>query len=75
MPRIRTVTWEYRCDNLDLDGLPDCIAALDINVGDHIETGRGTVIHDQADADAAARQDGWRVGRTTVCPAHAGGDA
>lgn len=75
MPRSRTVVWEYRCDHLTCDGRPDCATTLTIAVGDRIDTGRGTVIHDQGDADAAARKDGWRVGRATVCPTHAGGAA
>ena len=73
--RTRHVTWIYDCDATTSDGRPDCGRELVINQGDEVATGRSLVIHDQADADAAARQDGWKLGRATVCPAHAGGDA
>ena len=75
MPRTRTVVWTYSCDHLTCDGRPDCMARLTIQQGAGIETGRGTVIHDQADADAAARQDGWTVGRIALCRRHNGGAA
>ena len=75
MPRVRTVTWTYDCDATTVDGLPDCGRELVLAQGDHVETGRSLVVHDQGDADAAARQDGWKVGRTVLCPTHTGGAA
>lgn len=69
MPRTRHVTWTYSCDELGCgDHWPDGPGHLDVSRGDHVETGRGTVVHDQADADAVARQAGWKLGRNVLCP-------
>ena len=69
MARTRTVTWLYRCD---ADGCthgpsfgPETLTATS---GDPCSTFRGTVIVDQADADAHARQAGWSVGKRILCP-------
>lgn len=71
MPRTRSINWRYECDKT---GLP-CPQQLVLVQGNPCNTGRGLTIHDQADADAVARQDGWTVGRHVYCPDHAGGAA
>jgi len=71
MARTVIKEWRYECDHF---GVP-CSDNLVLRLGDRCNTGRGTVIHDQADADAAARQDGWTVGKYVFCPVHAGGAA
>ena len=69
MPRTRHVIWLYTCDYMTADGYPGCInTELEVTKGEHVETGRGTVVHDQADADAVARQQGWTIGRHVLCP-------
>lgn len=62
MARTRFVSWSYDCD------VQHCDNVLDVTRGDHVSTGRGTVVHDQGDADAVARQAGWTVGRLVRCP-------
>lgn len=75
MARTRTVAWQYECDAA-LPGSPtsSCDTIRTIRAGDPCSTGRGTTVHDQADADAAARSEGWSVGRHVMCPTHTGGD-
>jgi hypothetical protein len=76
MSRTRTVIWVYACDATMPDGRPGCLAGdLEVFSGQACNTGRGTVVHDQADADAVARQAGWKLGRVVLCPQHAGGGA
>lgn len=72
MPRTRLVIWRYECDFVLA---VSCLNQLVLYRGQGCNTGRGTIIHDQADADAVARQDGWTVGRHVYCPNHAGGAA
>ena len=75
MSRVRQVSWIYFCDQTSRIGLKSCTTELAIAKGDQRPTGRSLVVHDQADADAAARQDGWTVGKTVLCPDHTGGAA
>jgi len=75
MTRSRYVRWEYECDMTTSTGLRACHEVLEVGQGAQIPTGRSLEVHDQADADAVARQDGWKVGKTVLCPAHAGGRA
>ncbi len=74
MPRSRTTIYVYRCDATTQDGRPACLEGdLEVWREQSCNTGRSTVVHDQADADAVARQAGWTLGRVVLCPAHAGG--
>lgn len=69
MSRTRIVTWVYECDALRVS--PDDIphAGVSVDRGAHLSTGRGTVIREQADADAWVRLQGWTVSaKRTVCP-------
>lgn len=70
MPRTKVIIWSYECDATTPDGRRGCVRSYEVSRGDEISTGRGTVIHDQADADAAARQVGWKLGRVVLCPDH-----
>lgn len=76
MPRHRTVAWTYECDDRQLVELGQTVhlQGLTVRRGDRCSTGRSTVVNDQGDADAVARQQGWTVGRRVLCPIHAGGD-
>lgn len=73
MAVTRCVTWVYDCDATTADGRPGCGRELEVSRGDECDTGRGTVVYDQADAHAVARQAGWTLGRVVLCPTHAGG--
>jgi hypothetical protein len=75
MPRFRTVTWTYFCDQTSSVGLRCCQTELEVMKGQSCNTGRGIEVHSQADADAVARQDGWTVGTNVLCPIHTGGPA
>lgn len=67
MGRTRVVIWRYDCDT---DGHRPSLPggdpqSLEVAPGDGCSTWRGTVVHDQADADAMARQAGnvpWQPG-------------
>lgn len=70
MGRTRLVTWSYQCDaDNDAHVYAHGFAILEVHKGERCDTGRGTVVHDQQDADAVARQQGWTVGRRVLCPA------
>lgn len=73
MPRTRIVVWTYTCDATTPDGRSDCWREYSVGRGDQVSTGRGTVVHDQADADAAARTEGWKVASVVLCPVHVAG--
>lgn len=68
MPRTKHIVWIYECDASTPDGRRACIESFEVARGDEVSTGRGTVIHDQADADAAARQHGWKLGKVVLGP-------
>jgi hypothetical protein len=71
MGRTVAKAWRYSCDHVHpTTGQFDCHLQVDVRTGQACNTGRGTVVNDQADADAAMRADGWTVGRRVLCPTH-----
>lgn len=67
MGREKIVLWAYACDRHSEHHRMHSL--LEVHKGEACNTRRGTVVHDQADADEVARVAGWTVHpKGLACP-------